>query len=402
MAKVFSHTVFKGSGSVGATYYRKSRGRSILCQKPGERPASFKGLITEERCIMACIGAFAAMHATSIINSFNRTKYGSHRNYFTKVNYAPLKKAFSVELVPEMLLNKQMPTPEQIEMAVENYAVAHPTEIFRIKKTGQPIVMLADGWDDADDPIPAPTVSTLEYVLDSEYRLKSIVLAGENLNSSIGFELKDPTSTDVVLLSGTAAISAKGKAMTYSVAGNVPVIGTKLLQARYGQEILISKEVEGDDREYVAIYAVCDPVDGGSVSGDGQYAVGSTCRLVAVPSGQHTFAGWYKGAQQVSLETAIEFVVSAEETYTAKFNAPLGNHTLTLTAGNNGKVKIGDGAANTNVSAVFMAGTSVMITAVPNADFVFQKWSDGNMQNPRTLVMPNEDTSLTATFESEE
>lgn len=351
---------------------------------------------------MACIGAFAAMHATSILNSFNRTKYGSHRNYFTKVNYAGLKKAFMAELVPEMLLNKNMPTPEQIEMAVENYAVAHPNEIFRIKKTGQPIVMLADGWDDADDPIPAPVVSTLEYVLDSEYRLKSIVLAGENLNAAIGFELKNPTSTDVVLLSGTAAISAKGKAMTYSVAGNVPVIGTKLLQARYGQEILISKEVEGDDREYVSIYAVCDPVDGGSVSGDGLHAVGSTCRLVAVPAGQHTFAGWYKGAQQVSLETAIEFVVSAEETYTAKFNAPATPHTLTVVANNNGKIKIGDGEPTTTATGQVNAGASVQISAVPNSGFMFQKWQDGNMQNPRTIVMPNEDATYTASFESED
>lgn len=351
---------------------------------------------------MACIGAFAAMHATSILNSFNRTKYGSHRNYFTKVNYAGLKKAFMAELVPEMLLNKNMPTPEQIEMAVENYAVAHPTEIYRVKKAGLPIVMLADGWDDADDPIATPTVSSMEYVLDSEYRLKSILLTGENLNAAIGFALKNPTSVEIIPLSGTAVVSAQGKALTYSVAGNVPVIGTKILQARYGQNILISKEVEGDDREYVTIYAVVDPQDAGSVSGDGLYAVGSTCRLVATPAGQNTFAGWYKGAQQVSLEPSIEFEVEAEETYTAKFDVPLGERTLVLTAGANGKVKIGEGSQGSTATAVIMAGNSVQLYAIADFQYVFQKWSDGNEQNPRTFVMPNADTTLTASFISEE
>lgn len=394
MAKVFSHSVYKGSGSVGATYYRNSRGRSILCQKPGERPISFKGLITEERCVMACIGAFAAMHASSIINSFNRTKYGSNRNYFTKVNYAALKKAFMVELVPEMLLTKQMPLPDQIEMAVENYAVAHPNEIFRIKKAGHPIVMLEDGWDDADDPIAAPVVTSLEYVLDSEYRLKSITATGENLNQSIGFALKNPTSIEVIPLSGSAAIYAKGKSMVYTISGNVPVIGTKILQARYGQEILLSVEVEGDDREYVPVYVTINPANAGSVSGEGLYAVGQTATLTATPAAGKVFKNWKKDDDVVSVNISLSFQVEEETTLEAEFQAdPADKVTLTYSAGEGLGLKLDDEDLDLAQESIQVTKGEHQIKAYTKEyGYVFYKWTDSVTDNPRTLNLEGDFT----------
>ena len=93
---------------------------------------------------------------------------------------------------------------------------------------------------------------------------------------------------------------------------------------------------------------------------------------------------------------------AANVTVIAKFSVVASEHTISLTAGNNGKVKIADGEPAQTATGTVADGGSVMITAVPNADFVFQKWSDNNMQNPRTLSNVTQDITLTATFESEE
>lgn len=321
MAKVFSHTVFKGSGSVGATYYRKSRGRSILCQKPGERSAEFKGLNSEERCILACISLFSAMHAQSIKNSFNRTKYGTYRNYFMKCNYTALKKAFLVELVPQMLLDNAMPTPEQVEMAIENYAVAHPNEIYRIKKSGYPIVMLEDGWDDADDPIEPPVVTSMDCQLDANFRIERILVEGENLNNSIGFQLKNPSSVDVQTINGTSIVNSAKTSLIFTPSGNYPVAGTKLLQAWYGQQNLKEIEVEGDTRVYHEITISVDPAGAGTVTGAGSYPEGTNAILKATATTGYAFLGWYIDGAQVSTEAQMEVTVNGDMDYLAKFES---------------------------------------------------------------------------------
>ena len=66
---------------------------------------------------------------------------------------------------------------------------------------------------------------------------------------------------------------------------------------------------------------------------------------------------------------------------------------LTLTAGTGGSVSP---AGETE----YDMGESVQITATPSSGWEFLKWSDGNMQNPRTLVM-NEDMTLQAQFQEE-
>ena len=74
-----------------------------------------------------------------------------------------------------------------------------------------------------------------------------------------------------------------------------------------------------------------------------------------------------------------------------------GNVTLTVSAGENGKVKIGDGTAAASANTTVAAGTSVQITAVPNSGYVFQMWSDGNTNATRSVTV-NSNTVLNASF----
>lgn len=64
--------------------------------------------------------------------------------------------------------------------------------------------------------------------------------------------------------------------------------------------------------------------------------------------------------------------------------------TLTIIAGTGGTV-------NSEVNGEYAKGAQVTITATPNADYTFVKWSDGNTQATRTITM-TEDVTLSAEF----
>lgn len=65
---------------------------------------------------------------------------------------------------------------------------------------------------------------------------------------------------------------------------------------------------------------------------------------------------------------------------------------LTLPAGANGSV-----FSNQINNAKIISGTDVLLLAEPASDYRFEKWSDGNTDNPRTVTM-TADLSLTASF----
>lgn len=83
-----------------------------------------------------------------------------------------------------------------------------------------------------------------------------------------------------------------------------------------------------------------------------------------------------------------ESYLRPELQYTAAEDA---NVTLTLNVSGNGSV---------TGAGVYPVGTSVQITAVQGAGYRFSRWSDGNTNNTRTIVMTS-DLELTAIFVSE-
>ena len=69
-------------------------------------------------------------------------------------------------------------------------------------------------------------------------------------------------------------------------------------------------------------------------------------------------------------------------------------YVLTAVANGNGRV------TRTPDAESYKEGTSVTLTAVADAGYRFTRWSDGNKENPRTVVV-NADMSLTAIFQDE-
>ena len=48
-------------------------------------------------------------------------------------------------------------------------------------------------------------------------------------------------------------------------------------------------------------------------------------------------------------------------------------------------------------AGVYAAGDTVTLTAIPNAGYIFDRWSDGILDNPRTIVV-TENVALVANF----
>ncbi len=70
---------------------------------------------------------------------------------------------------------------------------------------------------------------------------------------------------------------------------------------------------------------------------------------------------------------------------------------LTVSAGNGGKVKIGDGEYGAGSNTEVAPGTSVSISAQANAGYSFSQWSDGNTSASRSVTV-NAAMTLTASF----
>lgn len=152
MAIVRGFALHRVSGKVGNQLYRWVNGQQVQQELPAEKattrvPSEAQSLAKR---IFTFVNRFASLHAADIKVSFNKTKHGSERNYFVKLNYTQLKLAFA-ELA-ENNSDATLVTDDAIEAAVAEYATANPTAIYRVKKTGYPIVYLTGAWDENDNP----------------------------------------------------------------------------------------------------------------------------------------------------------------------------------------------------------------------------------------------------------
>ena len=64
------------------------------------------------------------------------------------------------------------------------------------------------------------------------------------------------------------------------------------------------------------------PVEGGTVTGEGNYEYGATCTLTATANYEYTFVKWTKNGEEVSTDATFTFTVTASEDYVAHFDGP--------------------------------------------------------------------------------
>ena len=151
MAIINSMGVGRAKKSMGNVTYRTIRGRTIGSQKRSGTTtrATF---LTRAQALFGMVSMFMQAHASDIEVSFNKSQYGSQRNYFFRINKAALEEALS-PLLPNVMANATYPTVSEVENAITSYATKNPTAIFRVKLSGFENVYLTGSWMSSDNPI---------------------------------------------------------------------------------------------------------------------------------------------------------------------------------------------------------------------------------------------------------
>lgn len=336
MAKVYSHSESRAKGSVGMTTYRYVRGKVIQSQKiaPWDPAVEQKGNATrwnERTALLGLISLWCSAHSQSIINSFNRTKGGSQRNYFMKKNYAALRMALA-ELAIEYASTKVAPELVAIEDAIGAYAALHPNSIYRVKKSGYDIVFLSNNWDDADDPTAPALVDMMQATLDADYQLTKVVMTGSNLSQAIKMRLAGAN------LDGDIVITLGGQRAEFTPAVPIVVIGDKMLDAMIGSVVKKSIVVVGDQRDYYNLSLLSSPNGGGIVTGAGRYVVGSSIPVSATPNAGYRFVRWSDGVSTANRNVEIVNDI----TLTAEFTAITVAVDFNVTQGEIASIKVGN------------------------------------------------------------
>ena len=122
---------------------------------------------------------------------------------------------------------------------------------------------------------------------------------------------------------------------------------------------------------------------------------GSSATLVAHTYEGYTFIGWFKNSETTPASTNTSYnytMESANVTFTAKWIK------VTVVSNNNSYGTV------SSLDSTYVVGDEVQITATPSTDMIFIGWTgtyvdnEHKYDNPLTITMPNEDTTITATF----
>lgn len=137
--------------------------------------------------------------------------------------------------------------------------------------------------------------------------------------------------------------------------------------------------VDGD-RDLVAVFhpivfeisLEVDPIEGGSVEGNGTYQFGETVTIHATANPTYNFTGWKENEDMVSTEPDYTFTVDGNHHFVAAFERECYMVTALPEPMDGGEIV---GAGN------YVVGTMCQLEAYPNPGYVFEKW----MENGETV-----------------
>ncbi|MES2828499.1 MAG: ice-binding family protein [Bacteroidota bacterium] len=113
------------------------------------------------------------------------------------------------------------------------------------------------------------------------------------------------------------------------------------------------------------------PVAGGTVTGAGTFAQGSSATVAATAAAGYTFTSWTENGSVVSNSSSYQFTMAGNRVLVANFTpVPIGSFAVNLSA-----APVAGGA--TTGTGSYTAGSNVAITATANAGYAFVNWTDG-------------------------
>lgn len=138
-------------------------------------------------------------------------------------------------------------------------------------------------------------------------------------------------------------------------------------------------------QQQYTINATANPTNGGTVTGGGTYASGSTCFLHAVANSGYEFVKWTKNGTHYSTVPDINFTVTANATFVAYFQLSNNNFSINVIANPNvGGTVMGGGT--------YQQGQQCTVTATANEGYEFVNWTENS-----NVVNTNHSYSFTVT-----
>jgi uncharacterized repeat protein (TIGR02543 family) len=113
-----------------------------------------------------------------------------------------------------------------------------------------------------------------------------------------------------------------------------------------------------------------NPVVGGTTAGGGTFAQGSSVTVTATPSTGYSFVNWTNNGVIASTSPSYQFTMAGNKTLVANFKLtpPIQFSVVLSSSPAAGGITTGSGSYNT--------GTSVTVTATPNAGYAFVNWTE--------------------------
>ena len=114
------------------------------------------------------------------------------------------------------------------------------------------------------------------------------------------------------------------------------------------------------------------PSAGGTVSGGGTFAAGSSRTVTATANSGYSFVNWTQNGSQVSTSASYTFTLNSNVTLVANFT-PAAQYTVAVSASPSAGGTVSGGGT-------FAAGSSRTVTATANSGYNFVNWTQNGSQ----------------------
>jgi len=139
-----------------------------------------------------------------------------------------------------------------------------------------------------------------------------------------------------------------------------------------GQVAIIGQTVKGLDALAVqsstfVISVSASPVDGGTVTGGGNYNPGATATVIATPNNCYQFVNWTENGNEVSTSSSYSFTVTANRTLVANFSKIQYSISASASPTAGGSV---------TGAGTYDCGSTAMLHALANSCYHFVNWTE--------------------------
>lgn len=280
---------------------------------------------------------------------------------------------FSASLRESVANSRVEGTIESVDSASHTFVLAAGAARFTVDFNGAEIFL------PADFETPSGTASSL--VVDTDVAISGTV----GLDDTVA-----PETIVILDLPDTPEDDAGDQVTVCYVYGEDPVVVTTITVSRNRlQDVLSRGGFEGPCEEGEPFTLTYTAGPGGTVSGETAQSVvpgANGAPVTAVPDEGFAFVSWSDGSVA---NPRTDLAVGANLSVTANF---VQLFSLTYTAGTGGTL------AGDTSQQIPEGGSGSPVTAVRDTSFVFDKWSDGRTDNPRTDLNVTADLSVTANF----